>query len=63
MLQEVVPEAAPLPPRSVTHAIWVTPMLSAAIPFRVMLVPVVENVVPVVGDVMAMVGEVVSGAV
>ena len=55
VLHEVVPVATPLPPRSVTHAIWVTPTLSAAIPLRVTLVPEVENVVPDVGAVMAMV--------
>jgi hypothetical protein len=63
VLQEVVPEAVPLPPRSADQVTWVTPTLSAATPLTTTLVLVVEKVVPKVGAVMVILGAVVSGAV
>ena len=37
MVQLVVPDARPLPPRSLTQVIWVTPTLSDAVPLRLRL--------------------------
>jgi hypothetical protein len=63
VVQVVVPEAVPEPPRSFSHVTWVTPTLSEAVPPRPTVDPVVVYVADEVGDVMLHVGAVVSGGV
>lgn len=56
----LVPEAVPLPPRSLNHVTDDTPMLSLDVPDSVTVGEVVANDPPDVGEVMTMVGAVVS---
>ena len=59
MLHELVPEAVPLAPRSVTQLTWVTPKVSDALPLRLIALFDVVKLPPEVGEVMRMVS---SGA-
>src|SRR3972149_1453692 len=58
--QDVVPEAVPLPPRSLDQLTWVTPELSAAVPPRVRGLVLALYVELDVGEVMVTVGAVTS---
>jgi hypothetical protein len=62
-LQLVVPVAVPLPPRLFDHVTCVTPVLSLAVPPKLMVAVDVVNVAAVVGVLIATVGFVVSGGV
>jgi len=59
-LQFEVPEATPLPPRSLDHRTCVTPMLSLAVPPRFIVAPLAVYDELLVGDVIVATGRVVS---
>ena len=60
-VQDVVPEAVPLPPRLFVQVTWVTPTLSEAVPPRVRGLVLVLYVELDVGAVMETLGAVLSG--
>src|ERR1035438_5715036 len=63
IVQAVVPDAVPLPPRSLLQVTCVTPTLSLAVPPRLTVLLLVGYVGLLVGEVIVTVGAVVSGGV